>query len=79
MDLVEKYENIGLKPCETKETQKWKHASNKDIAKKLLQYHIYLSELTNRHFSLNVYLICKRHYNQAIIKNQFYQYLIGSV
>ncbi len=28
---------------------------------------------------MNVYSICERHYNQAIIKNQFYQYLIDSV
>ncbi|RHZ88728.1 hypothetical protein Glove_21g185 [Diversispora epigaea] len=63
-DLVEKYDEIGLKPY---------------TAKKLLQYHTYLPELANRHFSLNVYSICERHYNQAIATNQFYQHLVGSV
>jgi len=28
---------------------------------------------------LNVYLIYKRHYNQTIATNQFYQYLVGSI
>ena len=78
-DLVEKYDEIGLKPCEIKESQKWRHASNEDTAKRLLQYHTYLPELANRHFSLNVYSICERHYNQAIATNQFYQHLVGSV
>jgi len=77
-DLAEKYE-IGLKPCETKESQKWRYADNENTAKKLLQYHIYLPELANHHFSLNVYSICERHYNQAIVTNQFYQHLVGSV
>ena len=78
-DLVEKYNEIGLKPCETKETQKWRYADNENAAKKLLQYHTYLPELVNRHVSLNVYSICERHYNQAIATNQFYQHLVGSV
>ncbi|RHZ84150.1 hypothetical protein Glove_85g68 [Diversispora epigaea] len=61
------------------ESQKWRHASNEDTTKRLLQYHTYLPELANRHFSLNVYSICERHYNQAIATNQFYQHLVGSV
>ena len=28
---------------------------------------------------MNVYLIYKRHYNQTISTNQFYQYLVGSI
>ena len=28
---------------------------------------------------MNVYLICERHYNQAIATNQFYQHLVGSI
>ena len=71
-NLVRKYDEIGLKPYETKESQKWRHASNEDTAKKLLQYHTYLPELANRYFSLNVYSICERHYNQTIATNRFY-------
>ena len=51
-DLAEKYDKIGLKPCETKESQKWRYADNENTAKKLLQYHTYLPELVNRHCSL---------------------------
>ena len=40
-DLAEKYDEIGLKPCETKESQKWRYANNENTAKKLLQYHIF--------------------------------------
>ena len=35
VDLAEKYE-IGLKSCETKESQKWRYADNENTAKKLL-------------------------------------------
>ena len=44
-DLAEKYDEIGLKSYETKESQKWRYADNENTAKKLLQYHTYFLNL----------------------------------
>ena len=51
-ELVEKYSEVGLKSCETKESQKWRNASNQGTAKRLVLYHDYFPELSNLHFSL---------------------------
>ena len=75
MGLVKNYSKIGLKTCETKESQVWRHASNRKTAKRLASYHDYLPELINFHSSLESYSICERHYNQTIAKKQFYQSL----
>ena len=74
-DLVENYSKIGLKTCETKESQVWWHASNQETAKRLALYYDYLSEFTNVYSSLESYSICERHYNQTIAKKQFHQSL----
>jgi len=68
MNLVENYSKIELKTCEIK-------ASNLEIAKQLILYYDYLSELINFHSFLESYLICERYYNQTIAKKQFYQSL----
>jgi len=76
-DLVEKYSEIGLKPCETKESQRWRHASTAETARRLAFYHNHFPELTNLHSSLEFYSFCEKHYNQIVATNQFYQRLIG--
>jgi hypothetical protein len=78
-ELVEKYNEVGLKTCETKESQKWRHASNQETAKRLTHYHNYLPELFNLHSVLESYSICERHYNQIIVTNHFYRHLAGLV
>lgn len=75
-DLVENYSNAGLRPCETKKSQLWRHASNPETAKRLAQYHIYFPELANLHSSLMSYSVCEKHYNQTIATNHFYKHLI---
>ena len=37
-DLVEKYSKVGLKPCETKKSQRWRHVSTQDAAQRLAFY-----------------------------------------
>ena len=60
-----------MKTCETKESQKWRHASNQETAKRLTHYHNCLPELSNLHSVLESYSICERHYNQIIVTNHF--------
>ena len=76
-DLVDTYSQDGLRSCETKETQVWRHASNQETVKRLALYHNYLPELANLHSSLSFYSICERHYNQIVASNHFYQHLVG--
>src|SRR5690242_17483383 len=76
-NLVEKYEEIGLKSCETKETQRWRHASAQEAARQLAFYHPYFTELANLR-SLTVYSLCERHYNQLIVSNHLYDLLQSS-
>lgn len=76
-NLVDNYRTIGLKTCETKESQAWRHASTQEAAKRLTQYHNYIPELASLHSSLKSYSICERHYNQ-IISTKFYHDLTDS-
>src|SRR6185369_11776390 len=68
---VEKCNEVALKTCETKESQKWRHASNQETANRLTHYHNCLPELSNLHSVLESYSICERHYNQIIVTNHF--------
>ena len=76
-DVVEKYSEVGLKSCETKKSQRWRHASTQEAAKRLTFYHNYFPELSDLHSSLDSYSLCERHYNQ-IITDQLFQHLTGS-
>src|SRR4051794_28851374 len=75
-DLVSKYSGLGLKSCETKASQVWRHASSKEAAKQLALYHVFIPELAGLHTSLSSYSICERHYNQLISINNFHQQLL---
>src|SRR6185369_17828684 len=68
---VEKCNEVALKTCETKESQKWRHASNQETANRLTHYHNCLPELSNLHSVLESYSICERHYDQIIVTNHF--------
>ena len=78
-ELVAKYNEVGLKTCETKESQKWRHASNQETAKHLTLYHNYIPELSNLHSVLESYSICEKHYNQIIVADYFYRHIAGFV
>jgi len=66
-ELVEKYSEVGLKSCETKKSQRWRHANTQGAAKRLAFYHNYFPELSGLHSSLDSYLLCERPYNQIIV------------
>ena len=73
VDLVEKYSKVGLKSCETKESQVWRYASGSQTTKRLASYHDFIPELAP---FLNSYSICEKHYNQIISTNYFYEQLL---
>ena len=73
--LVEKYNEVGLKPCETNLSQRWRHASTQDTARRLTFYHDHFPDLYS---SLDSYSLCERHYNQVIVTDQLSQHLTGS-
>jgi len=75
VDLVEKYSKVGLKSCETKESQVWQYASGSQTTKRLASYHDFIPELADLQPFLNSYSICEKHYNQ-IISNYFYEQLL---
>ncbi len=47
VELVSKYSELGLKSCEMKNSQVWRHASSPEAAKRLTLYHNFISELIN--------------------------------
>ena len=63
-ELVDKYSKLGLKSCETKESQVWRHASSGQAVKRLTLYYDFIPELVQSF--LNSYSICAKHYNQVI-------------
>ncbi|RIB30042.1 hypothetical protein C2G38_2027186 [Gigaspora rosea] len=71
--LVETYKNVGLSFCGE---GKWRNANGPLAAKKIKLYHIYLPGLAN--LCLDTHSICSKHYDQIVINNQFYEYLVGS-
>jgi len=73
--LVEKYNEVGLKPCETNLSQRWRHASTQDTARRLTFYHDHFPELSDLYSSLDSYSLCERHYNQVIVTDQLSQHL----
>ncbi|GBB93104.1 hypothetical protein RclHR1_02110003 [Rhizophagus clarus] len=76
-NLVVIYERKGLRKCETKIPQTWRHASTKAVASRLSLYHTFFLELINLQISLESYSLCKKHYNQIISINHFYKSLLN--
>ena len=76
-NLVVIYEQKGLRECEIKESQVWRHASTKEAASRLLLYHTFFPELVYLQTSLELYSLCEKHYNQIISTNHFYQFLLN--
>ena len=60
-----------LTQCETKENQRWRHASANAAVKSLTEMAEYLPELSLLLDSLENYSLCERHYNQIIVKRSF--------
>ena len=75
-ELVDKYSKLGLKSCETKESEVWRHASSGQAVKSLTLYRDCIPELVDFQSFLNSYSICEKHYNQVISTNYFYQQLL---
>src|SRR4051812_14070633 len=76
-NLIEKYKQQGLRECETKETQMWRHASSSKAANRLILFQDFFSELSSLKNSLELYSICEGHYNQIITTDHLYHFLLG--
>jgi hypothetical protein len=74
--LFEKYEQEGLRKCETKESQTWRHASGSKAANRLALFYDFFPELSSLKNSLTSYSICESHYNQIITTDQLYNSLL---
>src|SRR6266496_1589168 len=69
------YPESKLAQCEVKEDQKWRHASANAAIKRITEIAKYFSELFLLLNSLENYFLCKKHYNQVIVKNFFIKQL----
>lgn len=76
-NLVTGYKDKGLRECETKKTQKWRHASSQEAANRLSLYHNFFPELASLQTSLETYSLCEKHYNQIVASTHFYQFLLN--
>ena len=75
--MIITYKQKGLKECETKQSQTWRHASTKEVANRLSLYQPFIPELIQLQTSLELYSLCEKHYNQVIASNHFYQFLLN--
>jgi hypothetical protein len=60
-----------LAQCETKDNQRWRHASGTAAVKGLTEMAKYFPELSLLLDSLESHSLCERHYNQVIVKRSF--------
>ena len=73
--FANKYPESQLLQCETKENQRWRHASASAIIEKISKIAKYFPELSSLFNFLENYSLYERHYNQVIAKNSFIKQL----
>ena len=74
--LTETYSSSSqLALCETKQKQRWRHASGKVVFERIGLFAKYFPELVSLSESLENYSFCERHYNQIIATNHFLEHL----
>jgi hypothetical protein len=73
--FANRYPESQLVQCETKEDQRWRHASADAVIKRITEVAKYFSELSLLLDSLKNYSLCERHYNQVVAKNSFIKQL----
>ncbi|CAG8825130.1 6561_t:CDS:2, partial [Dentiscutata erythropus] len=64
-----------LAECETKEKQRFRNASTDLIKNRIQLFEPYFPELSDLKNELQKYVICERHYNQIIAKDNYLDYL----
>ncbi|CAG8739086.1 20332_t:CDS:2 [Dentiscutata erythropus] len=74
IDLVSKYNDLGLSVCGMSRLGHWKKANGPAATKKLNAFQDFIPELRDREFSQ--FSICVNYYNQTIVNNLFYQHLL---
>ncbi|CAG8845082.1 5047_t:CDS:1, partial [Gigaspora margarita] len=76
--FFEKYKDVGLLGCETKESQTIWHASSEKSKNRLQLYHTFFSKLVQIQIHLEEYSLCEIHYNQLIASDFLRQLLLNS-
>ncbi|CAG8802849.1 4724_t:CDS:2, partial [Gigaspora margarita] len=75
-NLVDSYKYTKqLAECETKEKQRFCNASTDLIKNRIQLFEPYFSELSGLKNELQKYVICEKHYNQIIAKDNYLDYL----
>jgi hypothetical protein len=69
--LANEYDESQLARCETKQSQKWRHATANVAAQRITEMAKYFPELSALLDSLDDYSLCERHYNQIVVKKSF--------
>jgi hypothetical protein len=74
--LTEIYSSSSqLALCETKQKQRWRHASGEVVLERIGHFAKYFPELVSLSESLENYSFCERHYNQIIATNHLLEHL----
>ncbi|CAG8480682.1 13003_t:CDS:2 [Cetraspora pellucida] len=73
--IASKYSKLSLRPCETKESQTWRHADTPTTTNWLKLYVDYMPKLN---FYLYLHSICEKHFNQVISTNHFHRHLLDN-
>ena len=69
--LANEYDESQLARCETKQSQKWRHATANVAAKRITEMAKYFPELSALLDSLENYSLCERHYNQIVVNKSY--------
>ncbi|CAG8783463.1 7198_t:CDS:1, partial [Gigaspora rosea] len=78
--LVESYKYTKqLAECETKETQRIRNASTELIKNRIQLFEPFFFELSDLKNELQKYIICEKHYNQIIAKDNYLDFLNGKI
>ena len=69
--LANEYDESQLARCETKQSQRWRHATANVAAKRITEMAKYFPELSALLDSLENYSLCERHYNQIVVNKSY--------
>jgi hypothetical protein len=70
--LAQEYPESGLKQCEIKSDQAWRHASGLAAKERIKPFAKYFPELSSSFNFLENYSTCEKHYNQMVAKSHIF-------
>lgn len=69
--LADEYDESQITRCETKQSQKWRHAAASAAAESITEMAKYFPKLSVLLDSLDSYSLCEKHYNQIVVKKYY--------